>query len=101
MKKGRRNSGTQMSVSTGPPKSTSRIRWDSPITMCRYTVPKFDSKFYAATQVFDEARHVEVYSRYLREKLELTYPINPHLRTLLNQAISDTRWDLTYLAMQV
>jgi hypothetical protein len=65
------------------------------------TVPDIDSKFYAATQVFDEARHVEVYSRYLREKLDLAYPINPHLKTLLNQAITDTRWDLTYLAMQV
>lgn len=65
------------------------------------TVPDIDSKFYAATQVFDEARHVEVYSRYLREKLDLAYPINPHLKTLLNQAISDSRWDFTYLAMQV
>jgi hypothetical protein len=65
------------------------------------TVPDIDSKFYAATQVFDEARHVEVYSRYLREKLGLAYPINRHLQTLLNQAIADSRWDFTYLAMQV
>ena len=65
------------------------------------TVPDIDSKFYAATQVFDEARHVEVYSRYLREKLELAYPVNPHLKTLLDQAITDSRWDFTYLAMQV
>ncbi len=65
------------------------------------TVPDIDSKFYAATQVFDEARHVEVYSRYLREKLQLAYPINVHLKTLLNQAIADSRWDFTYLAMQV
>jgi 1,2-phenylacetyl-CoA epoxidase catalytic subunit len=65
------------------------------------TVPDLDSKLYAATQVVDEARHVEVYSRYLREKLGLAYPINPHLKTLLDQAISDARWDFTYLAMQV
>ena len=65
------------------------------------TVPDIDSKFYAATQVFDEARHVEVYSRYLREKLGLAYPITPYLKILLDQAISDSRWDLTYLAMQV
>jgi hypothetical protein len=65
------------------------------------TVPDIDSKFYAATQVVDEARHVEVYSRYLREKLGLAYPINPHLKILLDQAISDSRWDFTYLAMQV
>ncbi|HST20615.1 MAG TPA: ferritin-like domain-containing protein [Blastocatellia bacterium] len=65
------------------------------------TVPDIDSKFYAATQVFDEARHVEVYSRYLKEKIGLAYPINPHLKTLLDQAITDGRWDFTYLAMQV
>jgi hypothetical protein len=65
------------------------------------TVPDIDSKFYAATQVFDEARHVEVYSRYLNEKLGLSYPINPYLKQLLNQAITDSRWDMTYLAMQV
>ena len=65
------------------------------------TVPEIDSKFYAATQVFDEARHVEVYSRYLREKIGLAYPINPYLKTLLDQAITDSRWDFTYLAMQV
>ncbi|HXG91564.1 MAG TPA: diiron oxygenase [Blastocatellia bacterium] len=65
------------------------------------TVPDIDSKFYAATQVIDEARHVEVYSRYLREKVRLAYPINVHLQTLLEQAITDSRWDFTYLAMQV
>ncbi len=65
------------------------------------TVPDVDSKFYAATQVMDEARHVETYSRYLREKLEMAYPINPHLKALLNDVISDSRWDMTYLGMQV
>ena len=44
------------------------------------TVPDIDSKFYAATQVIDEARHVEVYSRYLHEKIQLVYPMNRHLR---------------------
>jgi hypothetical protein len=65
------------------------------------TVPDVDSKFYAATQVIDEARHVEVYSRYLREKIQMAYPINVHLQTLLEQGITDSRWDFTYLAMQV
>jgi hypothetical protein len=65
------------------------------------TVPDLDSKLYAATQAIDEARHVEVYARYLHEKLGLVYPINPHLKTLLEQAIGDARWDFTYLAMQV
>ena len=65
------------------------------------TVPDIDSKFYAATQVVDEARHVETYSRFLHEKLELAYPINANLKALLNDVVSDARWDLTYLGMQV
>ena len=65
------------------------------------TVPDVDSKFYAATQVVDEARHVETYSRFLHEKLDLAYPINTHLRSLLDNVVSDSRWDLTYLGMQV
>jgi hypothetical protein len=65
------------------------------------TVPVFDAKFYAATQVMDEARHVEVYERYLREKVQLTYPINEHLRALLDSILSDPRWDMKYLGMQI
>jgi hypothetical protein len=65
------------------------------------TVPDLDSKFYAATQVMDEARHVEAYARYLREKLDLAYPINQHLQALLGDVIADGRWDMTYLGMQV
>jgi hypothetical protein len=65
------------------------------------TVPTIDAKFYAATQVVDEARHVEVFSRYIHEKLELSYPLNSNLQSLLDDALTDTRWDMTYLAMQV
>ena len=65
------------------------------------TVPDMDSKFYAATQVIDEARHVEVYSRYLQEKLQMAYPITGPLKTLIEQGVSDSRWDVTYLAMQI
>ena len=64
-------------------------------------VPWMDAKLYAATQVVDEARHVEVYERYLREKLELTYPVNRDLKTLLEQILGDPRWDLKYLGMQI
>jgi hypothetical protein len=64
-------------------------------------VPDIDSKFYAATQVMDEARHVETYSRYLRTKVEMAYPINKFLKALLDQVIQDSRWDFTYLGMQV
>jgi hypothetical protein len=64
-------------------------------------VPHMDAKYYAATQVIDEARHVEAYSRLLHEKFELAYPINPPLKTLIDQILRDSRWDMTYLGMQV
>jgi hypothetical protein len=64
-------------------------------------VPSMDAKFYAATQVIDEARHVEAYSRLLHDKFELAYPITPTLQRLLDQVLSDSRWDMTYLGMQV
>lgn len=64
-------------------------------------VPDIDSKFYASTQVMDEARHVEAYSRLLHEKFDLAYPITPTLKTLLGDVLSDSRWDMTYLGMQI
>jgi hypothetical protein len=64
-------------------------------------VPRIESKFYAATQVMDEARHVEAYRRLLAEKFRFAYPIAGALRTLLEQALADSRWDFTYLGMQV
>jgi hypothetical protein len=64
-------------------------------------VPSIDAKFYAATQVIDEARHVEAYARLLHEKFELAYPITPPLKRLLNDVLSDSRWDMTYLGMQI
>jgi len=64
-------------------------------------VPDLDSKFYAGTQVMDEARHVETYSKYLQDKVRLAYPINKNLESLLNDTIADSRWDFTYLGMQI
>jgi hypothetical protein len=65
------------------------------------SVPDLDSKFYAATQVMDEARHVEAYKRLLHEKFQLAYPITPGLKSLLETGLSDRRWDMTYLTMQI
>ncbi len=65
------------------------------------TVPWVDAKYYAATQVMDEARHVEVFARYLDTKLSGHYPINAHLEMLLDDIIADSRWDMTYLGMQI
>jgi hypothetical protein len=60
-----------------------------------------DAKFYASTQVMDEARHVEAYDRYLREKMECLFPISPYLRSLLDDILQESRWDLKYLGMQI
>ncbi len=65
------------------------------------TVPWIDAKYYAATQVMDEARHVEVFAKYLDTKVESFYPVNVHLQALLDDIINDHRWDMTYLGMQV
>jgi len=65
------------------------------------TVPTEEAKFYAANQVADEARHVEVYHRYLTEKLGVSYEVHPSLSRLLNDIVSDSRWDVTYLGMQI
>jgi hypothetical protein len=63
-------------------------------------VPDMDSKFYASTQVIDEARHVESYKRLL-EKFKVAYPMTPPLQELIDQVLRDSRWDMTYLGMQV
>jgi hypothetical protein len=65
------------------------------------TVPWIDAKYYASTQVMDEARHVEVFAKYLDDKLSGHYPINAHLKMLLDDIIEDPRWDMTYLGMQI
>ena len=65
------------------------------------TTPWIDAKYYAATQVMDEARHVEVFSRYLDTKLEGHYSVNPALQLLIDDVIGDPRWDITYMGMQI
>ena len=66
------------------------------------TVPWIDAKYYAATQVVDEARHVEVFAQYLDQKLGgIKYPVNTHLGALLDDILEDSRWDMTYLGMQI
>ena len=64
-------------------------------------VPWIEGKLYASTQTMDEARHVEVFGRYLREKLEWEWPINESLKELLDATITDGRWDFKYLGMQI
>ncbi|MFF8641102.1 ferritin-like domain-containing protein [Streptomyces sp. NPDC015345] len=65
------------------------------------SVPDIDAKFYAATQVMDEARHAELFTRFVHDKIGMSYPISPHLKSLLGEALNDSRWDMPYLGMQV
>ncbi|MDX6332187.1 MAG: hypothetical protein QOI83_4570 [Streptomycetaceae bacterium] len=65
------------------------------------SVPDLDAKFYSATQTMDEARHAEIYARFLRDKIGMTYPINDSLQALLGDTLRDSRWDMPYLGMQV
>jgi hypothetical protein len=68
------------------------------VTEC---VPFFDGKLYGATQVVDEGRHVEVFRRYLDEKLEKTYQINDNLFVIIDALMRDARWDMKFLGMQI
>lgn len=65
------------------------------------TVPWIDAKYYAATQTMDEARHTEVFARYLHEKLGEAYPMSPFLEAQIDGLLSDSRWDIAYLGMQI
>ena len=63
--------------------------------------PTYNAKLYAASQTFDEARHVEVFNRYFQEKIGIHYPINPSLKLLLDKILTDERWDLKFIGMQI
>jgi hypothetical protein len=65
------------------------------------TVPWIDAKYYAATQTMDEARHTEVFARYLHEKLGEAHGMSPFLEGQIDALISDSRWDIAYLGMQI
>ena len=65
------------------------------------TVPWIDAKYYAATQTMDEARHTEVFARYIDEKVGEAYPMNPHLEAQITGLLEDNRWDIAYLGMQI
>jgi len=65
------------------------------------TVPWIDAKYYAATQTMDEARHTEVFQRYLHEKVGDMYPMSPFLAGQVFGLLEDERWDFAYLGMQI
>jgi rubrerythrin len=63
-------------------------------------VPDMDGKLYASTQVIDEARHVEVFHRYIK-RLDRVYPIMPPLQALLNAVLEADLWQMKCVGMQV
>ena len=63
--------------------------------------PTYNAKLYAASQTFDEARHVEVFNKYLQERIGWNYPVMPGLKLLLDKILSDPRWDLKFIGMQI
>ena len=65
------------------------------------TVPWIDAKYYASTQTMDEARHTEVFARYLSSKLGEAYPMSPFLKEQIWSLLEDSRWDIAYLGMQI
>jgi hypothetical protein len=64
-------------------------------------VPWFDAKLYGSTQVVDEGRHVEAFHTYLSKKLEKLYQINDNLYVVIDALMTDGRWDLKFLGMQI
>jgi hypothetical protein len=70
---------------------------------CQVTeaVQWMDGKLYGSTQVVDEGRHVEVFHRYLTSKLGKLYEINDNLYTIIDALMTDGRWDLKFLGMQI
>ncbi|HEX3594728.1 MAG TPA: ferritin-like domain-containing protein [Polyangiaceae bacterium] len=63
--------------------------------------PTYDAKLYAASQTFDEARHVEVFNKYIMDRIGFMYPINASLKLLLDKVLTDERWDLKFIGMQL
>ncbi|MEM0954858.1 MAG: diiron oxygenase [Pseudomonadota bacterium] len=70
----------------------------SQLTSC---APTFNAKLYAASQTFDEARHVEVFNKYIQTRLGKMYPINTSLKSILDKILTDPRWDLKFIGMQI
>ena len=70
---------------------------------CQVTqsVQWMDAKMFGSTQVVDEGRHVEVFKRYLNDKLERIYEINDNLYVILDALMTDSRWDMKFLGMQI
>ncbi len=63
--------------------------------------PTYNAKLYASSQTFDEARHVEVFSKYIQNRVGLMYPVSTSLKSILDKILTDQRWDLKFIGMQL
>jgi hypothetical protein len=63
--------------------------------------PTLNAKLYAGSQTFDEARHVEVFNKYLQQRMGMMYPINTHLKSIIDKILTDPRWDMKFIGMQI
>jgi hypothetical protein len=63
-------------------------------------VPDMDGKFAAAVQVMDEARHVEVFARYVACQGR-RFPIDPDLKAIVEQLLAEHDWEAKCVGMQV
>ena len=70
----------------------------SQLTAC---APTYNAKLYAASQTLDEARHVEAFNKYIQTRTKLMYPIGDVLKSILDKILTDPRWDLKFIGMQV
>ena len=70
----------------------------SQLTSC---APTYNAKLYAASQTFDEARHVEAFNKYIQTRTKLMYPIGNALKSILDKILTDPRWDLKFIGMQI
>ena len=70
----------------------------SQLTSC---APTFNAKLYAASQTFDEARHVEAFNKYIQTRVGRMFPIGTQLKALLDKILTDERWDLKFIGMQI
>ena len=63
-------------------------------------VPEMETKFCLAGQIIDEARHVEVFGRYL-EKLGVHAPINRPLEELIHRLLESDHYGEKIVGMQI
>lgn len=63
--------------------------------------PWLSAKYYGATQVMDEGRHVEVFHRYIHEKLNNLYHVNDNLYVIIHALTESADWDIKFLGMQI